>query len=135
MEVLSKLHFKHQYRKNKKPGLNAPGFLSDIETNYIGFLVVSFLVVSVLVVSVLVVSVVGAGATDAAESVFVLSEPSVDFVELQPATIEPIIVATNAKLKKCFFIDINLIVLLTKNAFRFINPETSKLFNKLYFII
>ena len=91
-----------------------PGLLSDKKTNYIGFLVVSFLVVSVLAVSVLVVSVVGAGATVAAESVFVLSEPSVDFVELQPAIIEPTIVATNAKLKKCFFIDINLIVMLTK---------------------
>jgi hypothetical protein len=76
--------------------------------NYIGdFLVVSLLPVSVFAVpSVLVLSDVAGVAKVAVESVFVLSEPSVDFVELQPAAIEPIIVATNAKLKMCFFIDI-----------------------------
>jgi hypothetical protein len=93
--------------KQKSPGKNCLGFLSDIKTNYIGaFLLVSLFAVSVLAELVPVVSVV-AGATVADESVLVLSEPSVDFVELQPAVIEPIIVATNAKLKMCFFIDIS----------------------------
>jgi hypothetical protein len=77
---------------------------------YIRFLVVSFLVVSVLVVPVPVLSVV-AGAIVAAESflALVLSELPVFFSELQPAAIEPIMVATNAKLKICFFIDIELV--------------------------
>jgi hypothetical protein len=113
MAALSKRRFNRNIKKNKSPDYLARAFYQISVTNYIGFLVVSFLVVSILtVVSVFALS--GAGATVAAESVFVLSEPSVDFVELQPAAIEPTIVATNAKLKMCFFIDINLIVMLNK---------------------
>ena len=75
-----------------------------------GFLVVSLVVVSVFaVVSVVVVGVDNA----AAESVFVLSEPlPAAFSELQPIAIEPTIVATNAKLKMCFFIDISLMLII-----------------------
>jgi hypothetical protein len=63
-------------------------------------------VVSLLAVSVLAVSVAGVGVLiTAVESVLVLSDPElVSFVELQPVAIAPIIVATNAKLKICFFI-------------------------------
>lgn len=66
--------------------------------------VVSLLVVSAGVVDVL--SVV-AGALIEAESVavLVLSElPLADFWELQPAAIEPMIIAVMAKVKTCFFI-------------------------------
>jgi hypothetical protein len=119
MAVLSKRRFKYQIAiKNKSPDYLARAFYQISRANYIGaFLLVSLLPVSVfMVVSVLllVLSVVTAGVTVAVESVFVLSEPSVDFVELQPAAIEPTIVATNAKLKMCFFIGYKFIVMLKK---------------------
>jgi hypothetical protein len=77
---------------------------NDIYEYYIGFFVVSVAAgVAILVVSFLVVSV-AAGAVIFAVSVDVESEPLAFFSEPQPAAIEPIIVATIAKLKMCFFI-------------------------------
>jgi len=65
-------------------------------------------VVSILAVSagmLFVLSIV-AGALMVVESVVVLSELLLaDFWELQPAAIEPIIVAIRAELNRCFFID------------------------------
>ena len=65
------------------------------------------LVVSLLVVSLFVVSVTAGGgvAAAAAESTLALSAPLLAaFSELQPVAIDPIIAATRAKLKICFFI-------------------------------
>jgi hypothetical protein len=101
MVALSKVPFKtKQVRVNYLPGpvLIAVRYCT-------GFLVVSFLAVSgLVVVSVLAVSVPDAGVAIFEVSVLVLSAPLVVFDELQPAAIAPIIVATSAKLKICFFI-------------------------------
>lgn len=76
----------------------AGGFYVAVPLNLYGFLVVSVFAVSVLVVSVL------AGAVVDAESTLVLSDPLLAvFEELQLVAIAPIIVATSAKLKICFF--------------------------------
>jgi len=63
-------------------------------------------VVSLFVVSVLTVVSVLAGALILVESTFVLSLPLAALLELQPAAIDPTIVAMSAKLKTCFFIGI-----------------------------
>jgi hypothetical protein len=85
----------------KNPGwINPDRDFLFLYQNYI-FLVVSFLLVSVLAVSV----AAGAGALWLVESIFVLSDPSPAFFsELQLVAIAPIIAATSAKLKNCFFI-------------------------------
>ncbi|RFZ84728.1 hypothetical protein DYU05_03730 [Mucilaginibacter terrenus] len=74
-----------------------------IAKNYWG----TFLLVSLVVVSLLtVLSEVVAGVDIVAvESVLVLSDPlPAAFSELHPAANPPIIAATSAKLKICFFI-------------------------------
>ena len=64
---------------------------------------VSFLVVSGFAeVSFLAVSVAAGAIFEV--SVLVLSDPLVVFEELHPVAIAPIIVATSARLKICFFI-------------------------------
>jgi hypothetical protein len=68
-------------------------------------------------VSVLAVSVAaGAGVVVDVESIFVLSAPLLaSLVELHPVAIAVTIAATNAKLKICFFIVIDLIAFVVFN--------------------
>ena len=67
--------------------------------NHYIFLVVSILVVSVTGVDILLLVSVVTVLVET-ESVLVAS-----FAELQPAAIDPIVVATIANIKICFFID------------------------------
>lgn len=83
-----------------EPGVVEPGVvLGVVEPGVVEFGVV-------LGVELGVVELVSRGAVIVELSTVVESEPTVSLPELQPAAIEPIIVATNANLKICFFIGV-----------------------------
>lgn len=101
---------------------------NDEKRNYI--FVVSFLVVSFFTVSITFVE----STTFVVSFTVVLSEPSVFFDELQPDAVAPIIAATKAKVKMCFFMGNSLNVYFTIVINHFYNHLLKLLFVQVYIL-